>query len=93
MLSGINLGHFFLAIDTEAFMGLDSFKKTTGNILRTLRASELAPGQNKIYPAGEKEYLSWLDRKDKGVPVGDSIQKELIEIKNLFKLPYKFPFE
>ena len=39
-----------------------------------LRASKLAPGEDRIYTDGEKEYLCWLDRKDKGVPVGILLQ-------------------
>lgn len=102
MLSGIgehgnkmpfHLGHFFIAIDTEAFMGRDSFRKTAGDILRDLRASKLAPGEKQIYTAGEKEHLSWLDRKDKGVPVGESLQKEFILVRDMLQLPHKFPFE
>ncbi len=88
-----HLGHFFLAIDPEAFMGLTSFEHTCGEILRELRASDKAPGQERIYTAGEKEYLTWLDRKDKGVPVGEAVQKELITIRDELKLPCKFPFE
>ena len=102
MLSGIEekgrkvpyrLGHFFIAIDTEAFMGADSFKKTAGSILRELRASKLAPGKERIYTAGEKEYLAWLERKDKGVPVGKAVQEELIAVRDMLELPYRFPFE
>jgi len=102
LLSGISedgdktpyhLGHFFIAIDPEAFLGLDSFKKTTGDILRALRASKLAPGEERIYTAGEKEYLCWLERKDKGVPIGEAVQKEFIGIRDKFELPFKFPFE
>lgn len=89
-----HLGHFFIAIDTEAFMGLESFKKTAGNILRELRASEKAPGCERIYTAGEKEYLVWLERKDRGLPVNESVQKELIAIRDALKLDnYRFPFE
>lgn len=102
MLSGIgeqgekvpyHLGHFFIAIDTEAFMGEDSFRKTAGDILRSLRASKLSPGENRIFTAGEKEYLTWLDRKDKGVPMGESLQKDFIAIRDTLKLPYRFTFE
>ena len=74
-------------------MGLDTFKKTAGGICRGLRASEKAPGEDRIYTAGEKEYLAWQDRKDKGVPVGESIQKEFVELRDKFGLPYKFCFE
>jgi len=87
------LGHFFLVIDPEAFLGLDSFRHTAGEILRELRASEKAPGQERIYTAGEKEWLVSLDRKDKGVPVGEAVQKEFIAIRDAKKLPYTFPFE
>jgi LDH2 family malate/lactate/ureidoglycolate dehydrogenase len=88
-----HLGHFFIAIDTEAFMGLESFKKTTGDILRELRASEKAPGHDRIYTAGEKEYLVWLERKDKGVPVGEAVQKEFIKVRDDLGLDFHFDFE
>ena len=87
------LGHFFFVINPEFFMGLDTFKKTAGDICRGLRASEKAPGAERIYTAGEKEWLAWQERKDKGVPVGETIQKEIIEIRDKLNLPYHFPFE
>ena len=103
MLSGIGengekipypLGHFFIAIDTEAFMGAESFKKTAGNILRELRASEKAPGHDRIFTAGEKAYETWLWRKDRGVPVGEAVQKEMIGLRDRFRLDeFRFPFE
>lgn len=89
-----HLGHFFIAIDTEAFMGAEAFKKTCGDILRDLRGSEKAPGQERIYTAGEKEYDVWMYRKDKGVPVTEAVQKEFIGLRDEFGLTqFKFPFE
>lgn len=35
-------------------MGAEAFKKTCGDILRDLRGSEKAPGQERIYTAGEE---------------------------------------
>ena len=87
------LGHFFFVINPEFFGGLDTFRKTSGDICRTLRASEKAPGAERIYTAGEKEWLAWQERKDKGVPVGETIQKELTGLRDKFSLPYTFPFE
>lgn len=87
------LGHFFFVINPDFFMGLDTFEHTSGDILRALRASEKAPGQERIYTAGEKEWLAWQERKDKGVPVGESIQKECIQLRDEFGLDYRFPFE
>ena len=88
-----HLGHFFFVIDPEAFSGRDKFEKIAGDICRALRASKKAPGQDRIYTAGEKEYLAWLDRKDKGVPVGAAVQKELVEVRDAFGLDFAFPFE
>lgn len=88
-----HLGHFFFVIDPEAFMGLDTFKKTAGDICRQLRASQKAPGYDRIYTAGEKEHLVWLERKGKGVPVSEAVQKELIKLRDEHDLPYRFPFE
>ncbi len=88
-----HLGHFFLVIDPEAFMGLDAFKRACGDILRSLRASQKAPGHERIYTAGEKEYLVWLERKDLGVPIGEAVQKELLAVRDALDLPYRFPFE
>ena len=89
-----HLGHFFIAIDTEAFLGAEAFKTTCGDILRDRRGSEKAPGQERIYTAGEKEYDVWMYRKDKGVPVTEAVQKEFIGLRDEFGLTqFKFPFE
>ncbi|MCF0146657.1 MAG: Ldh family oxidoreductase, partial [Eubacterium sp.] len=88
-----HLGHFFFVADTNAFSGEEVFRKTAGEICRALRASKKAPGSDRIYTAGEKEYLVWLERKDKGVPVGESVQKDLCDVRDRLNLPYHFPFE
>lgn len=88
-----HLGHFFFVMNPDFFMGLDTFKKTAGDICRALRASKKAPGQERIYTAGEKEWLAWCERKDKGVPVGEAVQKEILKVRDELKLPYHFPFE
>ncbi len=88
------LGHFFVAIDCEAFMGLEAFKKTAGDILRSLRASKKAPGRDRILTAGEREYDMSLERAKTGVPVNESVQKELIQLRDEFGLTkYRFDFE
>lgn len=84
MLTGIKdgkkvpypIGHFFIAIDVNAFTDPDDFKHITGEILRELRASKKMPGQDRIYTAGEKEHYTWLSRKDKGVPFNDALFEE-----------------
>jgi len=90
----INLGHFFIAINISAFTELESFKKITGEILRNLRASKKIPGAERIYTAGEKEHLAWLDRKDKGAPIDQNLQQQILTLKKELGLTqYNFPFE
>ncbi|MBE3127461.1 MAG: Ldh family oxidoreductase [Candidatus Atribacteria bacterium] len=90
----INLGHFFIAINISSFTNLESFKKITGDILRSLRASKKAPEAERIYTAGEKEYIAWLERKDKGVPINKNLQQQILTLKEELGLTkYKFPFE
>jgi L-2-hydroxycarboxylate dehydrogenase (NAD+) len=70
------LGHFFIAIDINAFTEVESFKKTTGNILRELRTAKKMPGHDRIFTAGEKEYENFRARKDKGVTFSDQLLEE-----------------
>lgn len=81
-----HIGHFFLAIDIEAFTDLESFKKTTGDILRDLRASRKAPGQDRIYTAGEKEHLAWLYRRNRGIPLPDALEKDIAQLEEWYSI-------
>lgn len=87
------LGHFFIAIDPEKFMGLNIFKAIAGSILRGLRASQPAPGEDRIYTAGEKEHLAWQYRKEHGCPVPPSLQKVMVDLRDRYSLDYQFDFE
>ncbi len=71
------LGHFFLAIDVEHFVPLPVFKKVTGGIMRTLQNARKAPGAERIYVAGEKEYEREKVIRECGVPVNPNLRSEL----------------
>ena len=87
------LGHFFIAIDTEHFLGEEIARKKAGDIIRGVRASKKAPGEDRIYTAGEKEHEIWLQRKDSGVPINESVQKEMNQVRDDLGLDYIFPWE
>ena len=46
---------------------------------------------------GRTTYSDWILKQlpddSEGVPVGESIQKEFVALRDEFNLPYKFPFE
>ena len=87
------LGHFFIAIDTDHFLGEELCRKKAGDIIREVRSTKKAPGAERIYSAGEKEHEIRLARHA-GVPINESVQKEFIAIRDELGLTqYKFPFE
>lgn len=88
------LGHFFIAINVEAFIELARFKTISGAICRALRASQKAPGHDRIWTAGEKENDAWLARREKGAPVNRNLQKQMIAVREETGLTqYRFPFD
>ncbi|MBY8990149.1 MAG: Ldh family oxidoreductase [Candidatus Lokiarchaeota archaeon] len=89
----LKVGHFFLAINIGNFLPVTRFKEVAGNIMRELRSSKLAPGKNKIFTAGEKEYISEIERRDTGIPINKSLQKDIKVMQRELKLNnYSFPF-
>lgn len=88
-----HLGHFFIAIDTAHFVGEEETRKKAGEIIRSVRNSKKAPNADRIWTANEKEWNVWLQRKDHGVPINDSVQKEMSQVRDDLKLDYVFPWE
>jgi L-2-hydroxycarboxylate dehydrogenase (NAD+) len=82
----LRIGHFFLAIDVEHFIALENFKTITGNMMRELRCSNVAPGQSRIYTAGEKEYYNTQRVHAEGVEIPPGVQKGLLELKTELNL-------
>jgi L-2-hydroxycarboxylate dehydrogenase (NAD+) len=100
-LSGFNegnpiphkLGHFFAAINIESFLPVDVFKKITGSIMQEIRTSAKAPGSERIFLAGEKEFDIMTKRKKEGVPINASLQKIMKQLAEDLKLGgFNFPF-
>lgn len=68
-VTGVGMGHFFIAIDVSRFIPLPLFRTVAGNILRDLRNSRKIPGQPRVYVAGEKEYDMRQVRLEQGIPL------------------------
>ncbi len=88
------LGHFFIAINVEAFIDPAIFKSITGAICRQMRNSKKAPGAERIYTPGEKEWLAWQERQTKGAPVNVKLQEQMMTMRDELGLSqYTFPWE
>lgn len=84
-----SLGHFFIAIDPEAFMGKEAFKETVSTILDELRTSKKAKGEDRIYTAGEKEYLARQERID-GLELNQTLRDDFNKLAKDYGLDYEF---
>lgn len=73
----LRIGHFFMAINVEAFLPLERFKKVTGDICRELRESPKAPGEKRIYTAGEKAHEKAQQVTQAGIEIPPGLQKNL----------------
>ncbi len=80
------LGHFFMAMDVEAFVDLETFKHTTGCILRDLRAATRQPGCGRIYTAGEKEFENEKRVRQMGVAVVPNLLKDVRHIIEMLEM-------
>ncbi|MCK5827560.1 Ldh family oxidoreductase, partial [Candidatus Bipolaricaulota bacterium] len=88
-----NIGHFFLALDIEAFGPVDEFLRTTGDILRGLRTSRRADGAEQIFTAGEKEWQNERRIRVEGIPINRNLQRDLRVVSDdLMLKEHKLPF-
>ncbi len=71
------VAHFLGAINLEAFMGKDEIKKNMDTYIEMLKSSNKADGQDKIFVAGEKEYIANEKNSEKL-----SIQSKVFDILN-----------
>lgn len=74
------LGHFFLAINIDFYTELEDFKRISTDICKQLQASELFPGRDRIWVAGEKEYENELKVREQGIPIVPNLAKNIRDI-------------
>eukprot|EP01105_Mastigella_eilhardi_P005370 TRINITY_DN17107_c0_g1_i1.p1 TRINITY_DN17107_c0_g1~~TRINITY_DN17107_c0_g1_i1.p1 ORF type:complete len:380 (+),score=123.24 TRINITY_DN17107_c0_g1_i1:56-1195(+) len=90
----IELGHFFLAVNIEAFRDANEFKQQVGEVCRTLRSAKKAPGIERIWTAGEKEHYTELFRKAHGVAIPAGLRPEMEQLRKELNLSqWHFPWD
>jgi L-2-hydroxycarboxylate dehydrogenase (NAD+) len=88
-----NLGHFFLALDIAAFGPVDEFRRTTGDIVRHLRAARRVDGEGRIFTAGEKEWENEARIREEGIPINANLRRNLVSVRDQLSLEgHDLPF-
>jgi LDH2 family malate/lactate/ureidoglycolate dehydrogenase len=72
-----SIGHFFAAIRIDAFRPVPEFKREVDRILRHIKASPPAPGHERVFVAGEKEYETLQERSRQGIPLHPKVVQDL----------------
>ena len=80
------LGHFFLAIDIAHFVPLEVSKRITGQIMRALQNAQTAPGKERIFVAGEKEYEREKLIRERGIPLNFNLRRDLRTVRDALSI-------
>jgi LDH2 family malate/lactate/ureidoglycolate dehydrogenase len=72
-----NVGHFFGALRVDGFRPLEDFQATMDDIIRRIKVSPKAEGEQRIYIHGEKEFEAAEERMVKGIPLHPTIVADL----------------
>jgi len=83
-----NVGHFFGAINPEAFMPLSEFKLRMDQFIQSLKLAEKMPEAEEIYIAGEKSAYTEDIRRKIGVALDFKTVEMLKQLSAETGLPY-----
>lgn len=83
-----NVGHFFGAIDVTRFRPLDLFRADMDDLLRALKDSPKAEGEERIWVAGEPEWECEKRRRTEGVPMAPGLVEQLRALAADLDLPF-----
>jgi len=84
-----NVSHFFMALDIENFVDLDTFTTNMDDLMDRLQNSEKATNQKHIFIHGEKEYIQYKKHEKEGIPIQDKVYETLKAIAEKRKVNFE----
>ncbi len=78
-------GVFAIAINPDAFIGLEAFKDKTDELLHQVKQIPPEPGKRVLVP-GEPEWETKAERLRDGIPVPDDTWKNIVELAKRLKI-------
>ena len=74
---GEGLGHFFGAMRVDAFRPAHEFKENMDTWINRFRSSKVTAGQEKVLIPGDPERELEAERREKGIPLVNAVEKDL----------------
>lgn len=87
-MPGKGLGHFFGAMRIDAFRPAAEFKQHMDKWIERFRNAKPAPGHEKVLIPGDPEREMEKVREAEGIPLQDSMVKELKDLGMKFGVPF-----
>ncbi|MGH6883906.1 MAG: Ldh family oxidoreductase [Hypericibacter sp.] len=75
-----NIGHFFMALDPQAFRPLDDFEQDVDEMIATLKSTRPIKADEPVLIPGDPEWLSRERRLVEGIPMSDALVENIREI-------------
>ena len=72
-----NTGQVIVALDIAHFSSVQTFKRNVDEVIRDMRNSRRMPGVERIRVPGEQSHATWLERSASGVPMNDTLFRDL----------------
>jgi len=85
---GKGIGHFFGALQIEAFIDVDEFKSQIDNWVRTMRGTKSQPGSPNVLIPGDPEREIEAQRRTGGIPLIMSVVEGLRDISKQTEIPF-----
>lgn len=82
------VGHFFGAFRIDAFRPLVDFESDMDGLIRLIKDSPKAEGQERIYIHGEKEFEHEVERRRDGIPLHPKVIAAMKQIADSLGVPW-----
>lgn len=81
---GEGIGHFFGAMRIDAFRSAESFKADMDHWINRFRSAKTIAGEERVIVPGEPEKEMEADRMKNGIPVVETVVRDLQDLGNRF---------
>ncbi len=83
-----SVSHFILAIDPTRFIPINVFRERMSLLSTYVKEAKKAEGVDEIFLPGEMEFSLERERLKSGIPVEESVLKELKELALALEVPF-----
>ena len=81
----------FLAIDIEHFMPVEEFTARVEKLVALMKSTPAAPGYDEVMVAGDPEWRTEAERREKGIPIADGNWDSLVKAAARVNVPAPGP--